>query len=141
MGITGRVALSGLPEIIRNTLDDGQGIQIPDTPTEDEAMALAPLVIRKKVIGVMTVTRRDITNQFTQTNLQLLIAFADQAAVAIDNARLFAVEQQRARRQQHLANTAGALLNARSLSELGPTITAVAQQVIAIYQNVGNGRY
>ena len=132
VGITGRVALSGLPEIIRNTLDDGQGIQIPGTPTEDEAMALAPLVIRKKVIGVMTVTRRDITNQFTQTNLQLLIAFADQAAVAIDNARLFAVEQQRARRQQHLANTAGALLNARTLSELGPTITAVAQQTLDV---------
>lgn len=78
----------------------------------------------------MTVTRRDITNQFTQTNLQLLIAFADQAAVAIDNARLFAVEQQRARRQQQLANTAGALLNARTLSELGLTITAVAHQTL-----------
>jgi GAF domain-containing protein len=138
MGLTGRVALSGKPEIVHNTLEDGRAIQIPGTPEEDEAMALAPLVIRNKVIGVMTVTRRDVKNQFTQDNLQFLIAFADQAAVAIDNARLFAAEQQRAQQQQQLVKTAAALLDTRSLAELGPTITAVARQTlnadrIAIY--------
>jgi len=131
MGLTGQVALSGRPEIVRNTLDDGRAIQIPGTPEEDEAMALAPLVIRNQVIGVMTVTRRDVNHQFTPDNLQLLIAFADQAAVAIDNARLFAAEQQRAQQQQLLAKTASALLKTRSIAEWGPTITAVAQQTLS----------
>ncbi|MBK8985304.1 MAG: GAF domain-containing protein [Chloroflexi bacterium] len=130
VGITGRVALSGVPEIIRNTLEDGRGVQIPGTPEEDEAMALAPLAIRSQVIGVMTVTRRDVKNQFTPDNLQLLIAFADQAAVAIDNARLFAAEQQRAEQQQQLTKAAAALLDIRALEELGPTVTAVARQTL-----------
>jgi GAF domain-containing protein len=93
VGLTGRVALSGVPEIINNTLEDSRGIQIPGTPEENEAMALAPLVIRRQVIGVMTVTRKDVSRPFTSANLRLLIAFADQCAVAIDNARLFAAER------------------------------------------------
>ncbi len=137
-GLTGRVALSGKPEIINNTLEDVRAIQIPGTPEEDEGMALAPLSIRNRVIGVMTVTRKDVKRPFTTDNLQLLIAFADQAALAIDNARLFTAEQQRAQQQQLLAKTASALLKTRSLAELGPTITAVARQIltadrIAIY--------
>ncbi|MCA9875799.1 MAG: GAF domain-containing protein, partial [Anaerolineales bacterium] len=49
----------------------------------------------------------------------------------IDNARLFTAEQQRAQQQQYLAKTASALLKTRTISELGPTITAVAQQTLA----------
>ncbi|MFQ5344062.1 MAG: GAF domain-containing protein, partial [Anaerolineae bacterium] len=38
-GFTGRVALSGEPELILNTLADSQHIQVPGTPVEPEAVA------------------------------------------------------------------------------------------------------
>ncbi len=92
-GITGSVALNGVPEIIDNTLLDRRVIQTPGTYQEPEAIALAPLTIRQHVTGVMAMTRRGTERPFSNADLDLLIALADQAAVAIDNARLFAAER------------------------------------------------
>ncbi|MDI1448383.1 GAF domain-containing SpoIIE family protein phosphatase [Polyangium sp. 6x1] len=49
----------------------------------------APLRIRGKVIGVLYVDNRAFTGQFSQSKLDLLEAFAGQAAIAIHNAKLF----------------------------------------------------
>ncbi|HVK66932.1 MAG TPA: GAF domain-containing SpoIIE family protein phosphatase [Polyangium sp.] len=49
----------------------------------------APLRIRGKVIGVLYVDNRAFTGQFSQAKLDLLEAFAGQAAIAIHNAKLF----------------------------------------------------
>lgn len=88
-GITGRVAHTGVPEIIPNTLDDPDMLQVPGTPVEPESLALAPLRIGERVIGVMTVTRLGEERPFVADDLPLLTAFANQAAVAIENARLY----------------------------------------------------
>jgi len=49
----------------------------------------SPLRIRGKVIGVLYVDNRAFTGQFSQQKLDLLEAFAGQAAIAIHNAKLF----------------------------------------------------
>ncbi len=49
----------------------------------------APLNIKDKLIGVIYVDNRIRSGIFQQSDLQLITAFANQAAVAIDNARLF----------------------------------------------------
>ncbi|UQA60864.1 PP2C family protein-serine/threonine phosphatase [Polyangium aurulentum] len=49
----------------------------------------APLRIRGKVIGVLYVDNRAFAGQFSQQGLELLEAFAGQAAIAIHNAQLF----------------------------------------------------
>ena len=49
----------------------------------------APLKLKKEVIGVVFVDSRVHTNLFRESDLEMLSAFANQAAVAIDNARLF----------------------------------------------------
>lgn len=49
----------------------------------------APLKIRNEMIGVIYVDNRAHTGIFRESDLELINAFADQAAVAIDNARLF----------------------------------------------------
>ncbi len=48
-----------------------------------------PLRVRGKVIGVVYVDNRVRTNLFNEQDLELLETFAAQAAIAIDNARLF----------------------------------------------------
>ncbi|MFQ5813501.1 MAG: GAF domain-containing protein, partial [Anaerolineae bacterium] len=100
-GITGRVALSGLPEVVPNTLADPRSIQVPGTPVEAEAMALTPLKVRERVIGVMTVSRLGEDRPFTPPDLTFLTAFANQAAVVIENAHLYeTVQQELAERQR-----------------------------------------
>ena len=50
----------------------------------------APLVVRDTCIGAVYVDRRTIMGLFTSKHRELLLAFCHQAAIAIDNARLFA---------------------------------------------------
>ena len=73
-GITGSVALSGVPEVIDNTLLDRRVIPITGTFQEPEAVALAPLTIRQQVTGVMAMTRRGTERPFLDSDLDLLIA-------------------------------------------------------------------
>ncbi len=50
----------------------------------------APLVVRDKCIGAVYVDSRINSNLFNDKHRELLLAFCHQAAIAIDNARLFA---------------------------------------------------
>ncbi len=47
-----------------------------------------PLMVKERIIGILRVDH-DQPDQFTHQNAQLVLAFANQAAVAIENARLY----------------------------------------------------
>jgi GAF domain-containing protein len=55
----------------------------------------APLVIRDQSIGLLALAHPEV-NYYNPARVDLAMAFANQAAVAIENARLFAAEQRRA---------------------------------------------
>src|SRR5207249_6052404 len=50
----------------------------------------APLIVRDRCIGAVYVDSRMMAKLFIPRHLDLLQAFCNQAAIAIDNARLFA---------------------------------------------------
>jgi diguanylate cyclase (GGDEF)-like protein len=53
-----------------------------------------PLKQGERVVGVLTVAREE-PNSFTESELDLLLLFASQAAIAIENARLYAEQRSR----------------------------------------------
>ncbi|HZU07169.1 MAG TPA: adenylate/guanylate cyclase domain-containing protein [Chloroflexota bacterium] len=57
----------------------------------------APLSVKGRTIGVVYVDNRRRAGLFTPSDLELLVAFADQAAIAIENARLHQSLQARLR--------------------------------------------
>ncbi len=130
-GVTGSVAMSGLPEIINNSAADGRGVHIPNTSDAPEAMALVPLSIRQKVIGVMVVSRGGTERPFLNSDLSLLTAFADQAAVAIDNARLFAAERHQLEELTILNEMATASARLVHKQDLLTTALNLAQKSVA----------
>ena len=89
-GLVGHVMESGEPLLTNHPYDDPRGMQVPGTPKEEaETLIMAPLKVRQRTMGVMTVRRTSADRPFLQSDLDILIAFAAQAAVALENAHLY----------------------------------------------------
>jgi GAF domain-containing protein len=59
-----------------------------------QAALAAPILYQERLVGVITIIRLDKDDPFSQDELELLSLFADHAAIAIENARLYQREQQ-----------------------------------------------
>jgi len=102
-GITGWVAASGQQLIVHDAARDPRAIHIPGSPElAEESMLLAPLRSEGRVIGVVVLSRLGLS-RFSEDELRLLGVLADQAAVAIENARLLA------ERDRHVSELAALL--------------------------------
>jgi PAS domain S-box-containing protein len=97
--------------LVGQVIADPRALIIPDVeadpryvPSEStvlmRSMILVPLAVAGQLIGVLT-SDKPTPNSYTDTDLVVLSTLADQAAVAIDNARLFEAE----RDQRALAET------------------------------------
>lgn len=88
--------------VVAEVLKSGRGVLTSNAQTDDRfsrkrsvimfrltSIMAAPLVIRGKTMGVLYVDNRAFAGQFTPQKLELLEAFASQAAIAIHNAQLY----------------------------------------------------
>ncbi|HLX34595.1 MAG TPA: response regulator [Candidatus Limnocylindrales bacterium] len=77
---------------------------MPGTSDEDqERLMVAPLLARERLIGMMAVWRYGDKAPFTEQDLSFLVGLSQQAATAIENARLF--EDARAAQEEAEAAT------------------------------------
>jgi diguanylate cyclase (GGDEF)-like protein len=88
-GLTGWVAARGRSLIVGDATKDPRAVQIPGTDEFVESMLLVPLRYEGRVTGVIVLSKLG-ANQFDEDDLRLLHILADQAAVAVENARLLA---------------------------------------------------
>jgi len=85
-GITGWVAKTGLPALVPDVSVDPRYVWMQSSGTRSELTV--PIVIREQVIGVLDV-QSDHVDSFSEMDLELMQALANQAGVAIQNARLY----------------------------------------------------
>jgi PAS domain S-box-containing protein len=87
-GITGWVARTGEGQVV----DDGERHprcrHIPGTPYVDESIMASPMIYEGVVRGVITLSKLGL-KRFNQNHLALLSILANEAVVAIENAKLF----------------------------------------------------
>lgn len=104
VGLAGHVLETGEAMIVNDPASDPRSEQVPGTPdNERECLALAPLNIRQRAMGVMAVRRFGLDRPFRPSDLHLLTAFAAHAAVAIENADLYGqIERQAQRLEQQV---------------------------------------
>ena len=89
-GIIGAVAANQQAEAVNDVLADPRTLVIAGTdPDVEERLMAAPLVARGVVIGVMAVWRPGNGERFGPSDLDLLVGLSQQAAIGIENARLF----------------------------------------------------
>ncbi|MDI7252952.1 MAG: GAF domain-containing protein, partial [Actinomycetota bacterium] len=85
-GISGWVARTGEPLILQDAVADRR-FRGTD-PSVKSALAV-PLRAGERIIGVLNVSNCTRTHRFDHRDLEHLLSFADMAAVAIENARLY----------------------------------------------------
>ena len=94
---TGRAALEGRPIHIPDVLADPEYRATGHQGIAGYRTSLAvPFVREGTTIGAFVLTRAKM-NPFTEKQIELVTTFAAQAAIAIENVRLFEAEQQRTR--------------------------------------------
>ena len=116
---------------------DGETIQFPDSEADDvpqlnkdlarlrgfRSVLFMPLMNRGTPVGVISVTRVE-PGAFAADHVQLLQTFADQAVIAIENARLFNETQEALERQTATADILKVM--AGSPSDVQPVFKAIA---------------
>ena len=90
-GLVGEVARSAAPVIVNNTQTDErwEGELSEKEGFNTDAILAVPLIANNEVIGVLEVLNKTDGSLFVKEDADVLETFAGQAAIAIENARLF----------------------------------------------------
>jgi GAF domain-containing protein len=116
-GAMGRVAETREPLIIPN-YQEWEGRSDKYAETTARGVMVVPLLIGQRLVGTLASVHTEADRTFGAEDLRLLNLFAPQAAIAIENARLFTAERQRAEEQQALLDTMQDLSAELELSKL-----------------------
>jgi Nif-specific regulatory protein len=100
-GIAGWVAQQGKPLIVRDVHEDARFYPGCDEEIgfDTRCILAAPLTVRGRIIGVIEAVNSTRGGGFMEEDLSLFTAFANLAAIAIENARLYAAMN---REREHL---------------------------------------
>ena len=116
-GVMGHVAETREPLIIEDYHTwESRAPQYADVKMH--ASLAAPLIVGSRLVGAITIATTDPARQFCSADLHLLNLFAQQAAIAIENARLFGETEQRATEMAMLTEVGKALSSTLRVDEV-----------------------
>lgn len=100
-GVPGWVAEHGTPLIVNDSRNEPRLDYYPHDAEHISSMVCVPLLLEGRTIGVLTVARSE-PKWFTEEDQNLLLILAGQAAVAIENTRLYDQAKRRLSEQKIL---------------------------------------
>lgn len=128
-GIAGTVAKEGEPVLLIGKVSDLRFKKIREEEKIKSAMC-APLSIRDKVIGVISVNRLKKSVDYTPEDLELLSLFASQAASALANAELYSKAEERIRELTKINEITQTLNSIRREDEIFKLIADALYEII-----------
>jgi PAS domain S-box-containing protein len=140
-GLTATVARWGEPVVINEARSHPLFRDEPDEHNILEAIAGFPLKRANKMLGVFNVAFLE-PHTFDQEDLRVLTLLADQAAIAIENARLYQETDRRLKESETLQDISGLVNSSLEPEEIMQTVveklaSAFRYSVVTIYTNEG----
>jgi len=133
-GLAGWVMRNRQSVLISDTsLDDRWTKRPDDSPDQTGAKSAvsAPLMVRQNLVGVVTLVHPH-PDTFTEDHLALVQAIADQAGIAVLNARLYADSQNRARVMSALAESSLAITTALGTEDILQRVLEQVHQALNV---------
>jgi PAS domain S-box-containing protein len=128
-GIAGQTMTTGEPVILEDY--PSHPAQVPVfTEAGVKAILAVPLMIGKKPVGALGLFGKSPQKKFSKTDLEMALAVADQAAVAIENANLFRETSERLRVQRELNRVAISITSGLDLSHVLQEVARHASEMV-----------
>ncbi len=122
-GILGNIAKQKVGEIVNDTYEDPRAIVVKGTEKIPfENLMGVPILLKDEHKGLLAVWRSGIGTEFKEHDLEFLTSLARQAAVAIENARLYNETQQRVRELEIINRVSTSLRVTQSIEEMLPIL-------------------
>lgn len=119
-GLAGWVARHSEAVLIPDTSKDERWLRRPDDAEERtgaKSAVSAPILVRDRLVGVITLVH-PTPGSFTHEHLALIQAIADQAGIAVMNARLYHESQRQARVMTAIAESAAVITASLDLKDV-----------------------
>ncbi len=138
-GLAGWVMQHRKSALVPNTSKDERWLRRADDSVDKSGAKSAicvPLMARERLVGVLTLVH-SVPNAFTEEHLELMQAIADQASVAVLNARLYTESQRTARVMSALVEGAAAINASLEMPDvwrriLNQTMQALQVETVAL---------
>ena len=127
-GITGASVLQKRPVYAPDVTQDPRYICAAQSTRSELAI---PLMVRDEVVGVLD-CQSDRLDYFDAETIELLTLFSTQASIALQNARLYSLERQRARQLEAINAIAQQSTAVMDLEELLVRVCAVIQKAFQV---------
>lgn len=122
-GILGNIALQNIGEIVNDTAIDPRAIIVKGTQKEPlEHIMGVPILLKDKHTGLLAIWRTGAGTDFLPRELDFLTSLARQAAVAIENARLYDETRRRVKELEIINRVSTSMRMAQSIDEMLPIL-------------------
>jgi diguanylate cyclase (GGDEF)-like protein len=127
-GITGASVAKKQPVYVPDVSKDARYVCAAQSTRSELAV---PLMVRDEVVGVLD-CQSDKLDFFDHETIELLTLFSTQASIALQNARLYSLEQQRARQLEAINTIAQQSTAVMDLEDLLARVCSVIQRAFQV---------
>jgi diguanylate cyclase (GGDEF)-like protein len=127
-GLTGASVLKKQPVYAPDVSQDTRYVCAAQSTRSELAI---PLMVREEVVGVLD-CQSDRLDHFDRETIELLTLFSTQASIAIQNARLYSLERQRARQLEAINTIAQQSTAVMELEDLLVRVCSIIQKAFQV---------
>jgi signal transduction histidine kinase len=126
-GLAGWVVQQKEGTIVFDTKDDKRWLELTDDHLATRSAIAVPLLRQERVVGVLTLSHSE-PNRFGKEHLDLLLSIANQAAIAVENARLYEKVTERMREATALYKVSNQLMRTLNLDQALEKVLDILQK-------------